>query len=84
MLDIPESLSERISKFEAKTAGKKRAPNSAQLPVKGVALAGRVATELVVGIAVGAFLGWIIDRWRNQDKLVVPLLRAWAWPLLSL
>ena len=74
MLDIPESLSERISKFEAKTAGKKRAPNSAQLPVKGVALAGRVATELVVGIAVGAFLGWIIDRWLGTTPVFMLIL----------
>ena len=28
-----------------------------------MALAGRVATELVAGLAVGALSGWLIDRW---------------------
>ena len=57
------TLSERIAKFEAKTTAKKQNHKSRQLPVAGMALAGRVATELVAGIAVGAFAGWLIDRW---------------------
>ena len=61
--DSPGTLSERIAKFEAKTTAKKQKHKSRQLPTAGMALAGRVATELVAGIAVGAFAGWLIDRW---------------------
>ena len=61
--DSPGSLSERIAKFEAKTTAKKQKHKSRQLPTAGMALAGRVATELVAGIAVGAFAGWLLDRW---------------------
>ena len=57
--DQSGTLSERI----AKTTAKKRKFKSSQLPAEGMALAGRVATELVAGIAVGAFAGWLIDRW---------------------
>ncbi len=61
--DSSETLSERIAKFEAKTTAKKQKHKSRQLPVAGMALAGRVATELVAGIAVGAFAGWLLDSW---------------------
>jgi ATP synthase protein I len=57
------TLSERIAKFEANTTAKKQKHQSRQLPAAGIALAGRVATELVAGIAVGAFAGWLLDRW---------------------
>ena len=71
---VPESLSERISNFEAKTAAEKHAPKTAQLPAKGMALAGRVATELVVGIVVGAFLGWLIDSWLGTTPVFMLIL----------
>ena len=61
--DSSGTLSERIAKFEANTTAKKQKHKSRQLPAAGIALAGRVATELVAGIAVGAFAGWLIDRW---------------------
>ena len=61
--DSPGTLSERIAKFEAKTTAKKQNHKSRQLPVAGMALAGRVATELVAGIVVGAFAGLLLDRW---------------------
>ena len=61
--DSSGTLSERIAKFEAETTAKKQKHRSRQLPAAGMALAGRVATELVAGIAVGAFAGWLLDRW---------------------
>ena len=61
--DSSGTLSERIANFEAKTTAKKQKHKSRQLPVAGMALAGRVATELVAGIAVGAFAGWLLDSW---------------------
>ena len=61
--DSSGTLSERIEKFEAKTTDKKQKHKSRQIPAAGMALAGRVATELVAGIAVGAFAGWLLDSW---------------------
>ena len=61
--DSSGTLSERIAKFEAETTAKKQKRRSRQLPAAGMALAGRVATELVAGISVGAFAGWLLDRW---------------------
>ena len=44
------------------------------MPVAGLALAGRVATELVAGIAVGTFLGWLIDRWLETTPVFMLIL----------
>jgi len=55
-------LSERIRKFESRQQEARR-PNRAQLPSGGMALAGRVTTELVAGVVVGAFIGWALDSW---------------------
>lgn len=55
------------------TAEKKK-QSPAQMPVAGFALAGRVATELVAGIAVGTFLGWLIDRWLETTPIFMLIL----------
>ena len=61
--DSSENISERIENFEAKTTARKQEHKSRKLPAAGMALAGRVATELVAGIVVGAFAGLLLDRW---------------------
>ena len=78
MSDQSGTLSERIAKFEAKTTAKKQKHKSRQLPAAGMALAGRVATELVAGIAVGAFAGWLIDRWLGTTPAFMLVLFFWA------
>ena len=55
-------LSERIREFESRQKEVRR-PNRAQLPRGGMAMAGRVTTELVAGVVVGAFIGWALDSW---------------------
>ena len=55
-------LSKRIAEFEARQQEKCR-HRKAKLPTGGMALAGRVTTELVAGIVVGTFIGWAVDNW---------------------
>ena len=69
-----DSLSERIANFEAIMTEEKKKQSPAQMPVAGFALAGRVATELVAGIAVGTFLGWLIDRWLETTPVFMLIL----------
>ena len=69
-----DSLSERIANFEAVMTEEKKKQSPAQMPVAGLALAGRVATELVAGIAVGTFLGWLIDRWLETTPIFMLIL----------
>ena len=69
-----DSLSERIANFEAIMTDEKKKQSPAQMPVAGLALAGRVATELVAGITVGTFLGWLIDRWLETTPVFMLIL----------
>ena len=55
-------LSKRIAEVEGRQQ-EERQPKKAQLPTGGVALAGRVTTELVAGVVVGTFIGWALDNW---------------------
>ena len=68
-LDNFELLSERITNFEASMTNKKGKRNTVQLPLAGFALAGRIAIELLVGIVLGTFLGWLIDTWLETTPL---------------
>ena len=55
-------LSKRIAEFEIRQQEKRRY-RKAKLPTVGMALAGRVTTELVAGVVVGTFIGWALDNW---------------------
>ena len=55
-------LSKRIAEFEIRQR-EERQHRKTQLPTDGMALAGRVTTELVAGVVVGTFIGWALDRW---------------------
>ena len=55
-------LSKRIAEFEIRQQ-EERQHRKAQLPTGGMALAGRVTTELVAGVVVGTFIGWALDKW---------------------
>ena len=55
-------LSKRIAEFEIRQQ-EERQHRKAQLPAGGMALAGRVTTELVAGVVVGTFIGWALDKW---------------------
>ena len=55
-------LSKRIDEFESRQQEERRY-RKAKLPTGGMALAGRVTTELVAGVVVGTFIGWVFDNW---------------------
>ena len=55
-------LSKRIAEFEIRQR-EERQHRKTQLPTDGMALAGRVTTELVAGVVVGTFIGWALDKW---------------------
>ena len=57
-----QSLAERISEFEGRKSNLQDRKDRAQMPAEGMALAGRVATELVAGLVVGGALGWALDE----------------------
>ena len=55
-------LSKRIAEFESRQQ-EERSYRKAELPTGGMALAGRVTTELVAGVVVGTFVGWAFGNW---------------------
>ena len=55
-------LSKRIAEFESRQQVESQ-QSRVELPTSGVALAGRVTTELVAGVLVGSFIGWALDNW---------------------
>ena len=56
------SLADRISAAENRKSKLQEKTAKAHMPAEGLALAGRVATELVAGIVVGSALGWALDE----------------------
>ena len=56
------SLEKRISAFEDRQTERQSRATKAQMPVEGMAMAGRVAAELVAGLAVGGGVGWALDK----------------------
>lgn len=61
--DSTASLAERIKQAEQSAKGQPGKPPAGHMPAAGIALAGRIALELVAGVVVGGFLGWMLDRW---------------------
>ena len=55
-------LSKRIAEFEFRQQEERRYRKT-KLPSGGMALAGRVTTELVAGVVVGTIIGWALDNW---------------------
>ena len=61
--DRLDALKRRIRDAELHSENEARARGSAKLPAGAFALVGRIATELVAGVAVGGFVGWMLDNW---------------------
>ena len=68
------SLTERISELENRKSNLQDKKAKAQMPAEGMALAGRVATELVAGIVVGGAVGWALDEVFDTSPLWLVVL----------
>ena len=58
-----DALKHRIRDAEQNSRERGRAGRSATLPAGALAIVGRIATELVAGVAVGGLIGWLLDNW---------------------
>ena len=58
----------RLDKLQAQREEKDR-PGRSTFPEGMAAIMGRVATELVAGVVVGAFMGWALDQWLDTSPL---------------
>jgi ATP synthase protein I len=69
-----DSLSKRIQALESRQNKAKGPSPHAQLPTNGLALAGRVTTELLAGLIVGTGIGWALDQWLNTTPMMMVLM----------
>ena len=61
------SLSMRIRQLEESRKPERHTHNRAALSSNGLAMAGRVTTELVAGLVVGTGIGWALDQWLDTS-----------------
>lgn len=66
MTEPPNDLKKRIADAKAKDEGTKEAkPGRKNTASNGTGMALRASTDLVAGLVVGGFLGYVLDQWLN-------------------
>ena len=63
----------RIAKMQGDREEAQQTPRAA-LPAGMGAILSRVATELVAGVVVGTFIGWVFDRWFGTSPLFLVVM----------
>jgi ATP synthase protein I len=66
-------IDRRLDRLQAQREQNGR-PRRSALPEGAAAIMGRVATELVAGVLVGAFIGWALDRWLETSPLFLVVM----------
>ena len=74
-----QSLGQRLARKEGANRQTEAGPSSKSDP-SALARGFRLSTELVGGVAVGAFIGWALDRWLGISPwgMIVFLLLGFA------
>lgn len=68
------SLSERIRQLEENQKPARHTHNRAAMSSSGLAMAGRVTTELVAGLVVGTGVGWALDQWLDTSPIFMVVM----------
>ena len=68
-----QDIDRRIAKMQGDQKEAQQPPRAA-LPAGMGAILSRVATELVAGVVVGAFIGWVLDRWFGTSPLFLVVM----------
>ncbi len=78
-----QSLGDRLRQHGAGPHPENSAPQPAD--TSAIARGFRLSTELVAGVLVGAFIGWLLDRWLGISPwgLIVFLLLGFAAGVLN-
>jgi len=67
-------IDRRIAAMQDRQNQEVQKVDKAGLPAGVGAIMGRVATELVAGVIVGAFIGWGLDQWLDTSPLFLVLM----------
>jgi ATP synthase protein I len=67
-------IERRIEQMQARQNQEEKKADKTGLPAGVGAIMGRVATELVAGVIVGAFIGWMLDKWLETSPLFLVLM----------
>ena len=68
------SLSERIRQLEESQEPARQNNSRAAMSSNGLAMAGRVTTELVAGLVVGTGVGWALDQWLGTTPILMVVM----------
>ena len=68
------SLSERIRQLEESQEPARLNNKRAAMSSNGLAMSGRVTTELVAGLVVGTGVGWALDQWLDTAPFLMVVM----------
>ena len=67
------NIDRRLEKLQEEREQKDQ-PSRSALPKGMAVIIGRVATEMVAGVIVGTFIGWLLDKWLNTSPLFMVIM----------